>query len=41
MTTIHTVTAGFMPRDMHQRRYRYWPSPRQYPSLEQPRSRNS
>lgn len=32
MTITHTVTAGFMPRDMHQRRYRYWPSPRQYPS---------
>ena len=42
MTTIHTVTAAFLPRDMHQRRYRYWPSPRQQrPFLEQTRIRNS
>ena len=36
-----TITAGFMPRDIHQRRYRYWPSPRQLPYLEQKRGRNS
>ena len=36
----HAITAGFMPHDMYQRRDRFWPIPRQYPSLEQPRSRN-
>jgi len=37
MTITHAITADFMPRDVHQRRYRYWPSPRQRPRLEQPR----
>ena len=37
MTITHTVTNAFMPRDIHQRRYRYWPSPRQLPVLEKPR----
>ncbi len=40
MTTIHTITAAFLPRDMHPRRYRYFPLPRQYPSLERPSNRN-
>ncbi len=34
MTTIHTVTSAFLPHDIHPRRYRYWPSRRQSPSLE-------
>ena len=37
MTITHTVTSAFMPRDIYQRRYRYWPSPRQLPSLEKQR----
>jgi hypothetical protein len=39
MTITHTLTNAFMPRDICQRRYRYWPSPRQLPYLEQPHSR--
>ena len=39
--TTHTITAGFMPRDIHQRKDRFWPMPRQYPTLLKPRTRNS
>ncbi len=42
MTTCHdlpiyTVTSAFLPKDIFPRRYRYWPSPRQLPSLERSR----
>ena len=39
MTIICTITPAFLPIDCHQRRYHYWPSPRQKPSLEIPRLR--
>jgi hypothetical protein len=32
--TTYTVTPAFLPKDIHPRRYRYWPSQRQVPSLE-------
>ena len=41
MTMTHSVTNAFLPRDICNRRYRYWPSPRQRPYLETPRNRNS
>jgi len=35
MTTVHTITSAFLPRDIFPtRRFRYFPLPRQYPSLE-------
>jgi hypothetical protein len=34
---ICTITAAFLPKDSFPRRYRYWPSPRQLPSLERRR----
>ena len=33
----YSITSAFLPKDIHPRRYRYWPSPRQLPSLERPR----
>jgi len=41
MPIVHTVTTAFLPRDVYQRRDRYWPYPRQLPVLETPRARNS
>jgi hypothetical protein len=36
--TTYSITSAFLPKDIHPtRRYRYWPSPRQLPSLERPR----
>jgi len=32
--TVYSITSAFLPKDIHPRRYRYWPSPRQLPSLE-------
>jgi len=37
MSITYRITSAFLPIDCHQRRYRYWPSPRQLPSLETPR----
>jgi len=37
--TTYTLTSAFLPRDVYHRRQ--WPSPRQLPTLEQPRIRNS
>jgi hypothetical protein len=39
MTIAYTITSAFLPIDCHQRRYHYWPSPRQKPILEVPRFR--
>lgn len=33
--TTYAITPAFLPKDIHPRRYRNWPSPRQLPSLEQ------
>ena len=42
MTIEGSLTSAYLlPRDSFQRRFRYWPSPRQLPYLEQPRIRNS
>ena len=35
----YTLTSAFLPRDIYRRRY--WPSPRQLPTLEQSSIRNS
>jgi hypothetical protein len=39
--TTYALTSAFLPREIYQRRYRYWPSPRQYPILEQSRGHNA
>jgi hypothetical protein len=35
--TIYSITSAFLPKDIHPRRYRYWPAQRQMPSLERGR----
>jgi hypothetical protein len=35
--TTYAITSAFLPKDIHPRRYRYWPSPRQLPILEKQR----
>lgn len=41
MSFIHTVTAGFMPRDIRQSRNTYLPKPKQRPYLETPYANHS
>lgn len=41
MSFIHTVTAGFMPRDIRKNRNAYLPKPKQRPYLETPYANHS
>ena len=41
MSFTHTVTAGFMPRDIRQNRNTYLPKPKQRPYLETPYANHS
>jgi|JI10StandDraft_1071094.scaffolds.fasta_scaffold120420_6 hypothetical protein len=34
MPFTHTVTLAHLPRDIYQRRERYWPESRQKPAIE-------
>ena len=38
---VSTINRASLPVDLRQRRDRFWPLPRQYPTLEVPRARHS
>lgn len=41
MTISYSVSSAFLPVDLYRRHDRYWPYPRQFPSLLQPRGRKA
>ena len=41
MSITHAITCAHLPRDIYQRRSRYWPESRQKPYLEQKHDRHS